>query len=83
MREARADDRQLRARDGKAQDTEAQALAAEIEAGALPADALIERYCALLYARSKSYVEVARITGLDRRLTAAPSGRLGGAGLSG
>ena len=38
-----------------------------IETGALSADALIERYCALLYARSKSYVEVARITGLDRR----------------
>ena len=55
------------ARDDKAQGTEAQALAAAIEAGTLTAEGLLERYCALLYARNKSYVEVARITGLDRR----------------
>jgi DNA-binding NtrC family response regulator len=33
----------------------------------LPAEELVQRYCAELYARSQSYVEVARITGLDRR----------------
>ena len=42
-------------------------LARELEAGALSADQLVQRYCALLYARTPSYVEVARITGLDRR----------------
>ncbi len=55
------------ARDGKAQDTETQALAAAIDTGALTAEALVRRYCAVLYARNRSYVEVARITGLDRR----------------
>lgn len=31
------------------------------------AEELVRRYCAALYARTESYVEVARITGLDRR----------------
>ncbi len=31
------------------------------------AEVLVQRYCAMLYARSRNYVEVARITGLDRR----------------
>jgi transcriptional regulator with GAF, ATPase, and Fis domain len=43
------------------------ALARELEAGVLTAAALQQRYCALLYARTRSYVEVARLTGLDRR----------------
>jgi DNA-binding NtrC family response regulator len=34
---------------------------------AIDADALVQRYCAALYQRTPSYVEVARITGLDRR----------------
>jgi len=42
-------------------------LAAELQDGALTADAVLERYCALLYDRTPSYVDVARITGLDRR----------------
>ena len=45
----------------------AEGLAREVEAGSLSADALVQRYCALLYARRPNYVEVARITGLDRR----------------
>ena len=44
------------------------ALSARIERGELAADAAGRRYCEhLLYAREQSYVEVARITGLDRR----------------
>jgi DNA-binding NtrC family response regulator len=43
------------------------ALAAELFAGALSAEQLVARYCAVLYARLGSYVEVARLTGLDRR----------------
>jgi DNA-binding NtrC family response regulator len=43
------------------------ALAADLEAGKLTAEQLIARYCALLYARTPSYVEVAQITALDRR----------------
>jgi hypothetical protein len=35
--------------------------------GAVTADGLLDRYCALLYAASPSYEAVARITGLDRR----------------
>jgi transcriptional regulator with GAF, ATPase, and Fis domain len=42
-------------------------LVAALREGALGANALVERYCALLYERSHNYVEVARITGLDRR----------------
>jgi DNA-binding NtrC family response regulator len=44
-----------------------QRLASELMSGALSAEAVIERYCALLYEREKSYVKVARRTGLDRR----------------
>ena len=33
----------------------------------LSAEVLLEQYCQALYTRSGSYVEVARITGLDRR----------------
>jgi transcriptional regulator of acetoin/glycerol metabolism len=43
------------------------ALSREVEAGRISADVLVQRYCALLYARTHSYVEVARISGLDRR----------------
>jgi DNA-binding NtrC family response regulator len=43
------------------------ALARELDAGGLSAEQLVQRYCALLYARTPSYVDVARITGLDRR----------------
>jgi DNA-binding NtrC family response regulator len=43
------------------------ALARELDAGSLTAEQLVQRYCALLYARIPSYVDVARITGLDRR----------------
>ncbi len=38
-----------------------------IAAGALTADELVARYCGLLYERHGTYVEVAKITGLDRR----------------
>jgi DNA-binding NtrC family response regulator len=54
-------------RDAVAAPSTAASLAREIEAGTLSADALQQRYCALLYARTGSYVEVARLTGLDRR----------------
>jgi len=42
-------------------------LPALLERGALTAEQLVERYCVALYARLQSYVEVARLTGLDRR----------------
>jgi transcriptional regulator with GAF, ATPase, and Fis domain len=42
-------------------------LAGLMERGVLSAEQLIGRYCALLYGRLHSYVEVARVTGLDRR----------------
>ena len=42
-------------------------LAAQLTRGELSAEALLARYCGLLHQRSSSYVEVARITGLDRR----------------
>lgn len=35
--------------------------------GKLTADELVRRDCEELYARTLNYVEVARITGLDRR----------------
>jgi transcriptional regulator with GAF, ATPase, and Fis domain len=38
-----------------------------VEAGALPADELVGRYCAMLYARSPVYAGVAQATQLDRR----------------
>ena len=47
--------------------TDHDAFTREIETGALSAEQLVQRYCALLYARTPSYVEVARATGLDRR----------------
>lgn len=40
---------------------------AAVRAGALTAEELVRRYCALLHRRHPSYVEVARRTGLDRR----------------
>ena len=42
-------------------------LLAEIARGTLDAEALVRGYCALLYGRTGSYVQVAKITGLDRR----------------
>lgn len=42
-------------------------LAAKFRQGAVGVEALVEAYCAQLYLRTQSYVEVARITGLDRR----------------
>lgn len=42
-------------------------LAARIERGELAAEELVRAYCEHLYAREKSYVQVAKITGLDRR----------------
>jgi hypothetical protein len=45
----------------------ASGLAEEISRGQLSAEQLLTKYCAMLYDRSKSYVEVARVTGLDRR----------------
>ena len=35
--------------------------------GALTADQLVARYCALVYAETRSYQETARRLGLDRR----------------
>jgi DNA-binding NtrC family response regulator len=46
-------------------------LLSAIEAGTLTADALLDAYCARLFAKHQSYVEVARITGLDRRTVKA------------
>jgi DNA-binding NtrC family response regulator len=43
------------------------ALTRGLQAGSLSAEALVAGYCAMLYARNPSYVEVARTTGLDRR----------------
>ena len=45
------------------------------EAGTLTAEDLLARYCALLYDHRKNYVEVARITGLDRRTVKKYVGR--------
>lgn len=45
----------------------ATALAQVLEAGALPAEALLSRYCALVYGQTGSYQETARRLGLDRR----------------
>ena len=42
-------------------------LAARIERGELDVEALVRSYCEHLYARTKSYVQVAKLTGLDRR----------------
>ena len=42
-------------------------LSRRIERGELAAEELVRAYCELLYAREKSYVQVAKITGLDRR----------------
>jgi DNA-binding NtrC family response regulator len=47
------------------------ALAADILAGNLTADALLQRYCTLLYSRNGSYEQTARITALDRRTVKA------------
>ena len=42
-------------------------LAREVRDGTLDANALLTRYCAMLYRRAGTYEEVARRTGLDRR----------------
>ena len=42
-------------------------LVGRMEHGELAADELVRAYCERLYARSKSYVQVAKVTGLDRR----------------
>lgn len=42
-------------------------LQAELEAGSLTAEQLLNQYCRLLYDRCGTYEEVARRTGLDRR----------------
>jgi len=42
-------------------------LSQRIERGELAAEELVRAYCELLYARERSYVQVAKITGLDRR----------------
>ena len=45
----------------------AMALAADLQRGALCAEILLDRYCALVYAATGSYVETAARLGLDRR----------------
>ena len=45
----------------------AENMAAALRAGALTADELLSRYCALVYAETRSYQETARRLGLDRR----------------
>ncbi|HEU4536573.1 MAG TPA: sigma 54-interacting transcriptional regulator, partial [Polyangiaceae bacterium] len=44
-----------------------EALVDALRRGALDAETLLDRYCALLYATHGSYEAVARVTGLDRR----------------
>ncbi len=39
----------------------------QVERGSLSAEQLLAHYCGMLYGRTGSYVEVAQITGLDRR----------------
>lgn len=51
----------------KAQRTDASGLAQAIERGQLTAEEVIRQYCRMLYARTPNFVEVAGITGLDRR----------------
>jgi len=46
---------------------ESAGLAGALAGGSLTADELVARYCALLYERHGTYVEVAKVTGLDRR----------------
>jgi transcriptional regulator with AAA-type ATPase domain len=46
---------------------ETESLAAAIEAGQLTAEQLLQRYCALVYAKTGSLQETARRLGLDRR----------------
>ena len=45
----------------------AQPLSRALSGVSLSAEQLLQQYCAALYQRTPSYVEVARITGLDRR----------------
>ncbi len=42
-------------------------IARDLLAGTLSADALLDRYCTLVYSQTDSYEEAARRTGLDRR----------------
>ena len=53
--------------DAQARVDESAGLSAALVGGALTAEELVRRYCALLYERHGTYVEVAKITGLDRR----------------
>jgi transcriptional regulator with PAS, ATPase and Fis domain len=46
---------------------EAQRLAEDLDAGRLSAEDLLQRYCALVYSRTRNYEETARRLGLDRR----------------
>jgi DNA-directed RNA polymerase specialized sigma24 family protein len=46
-------------------------LAEAVCAGRLTADALLTRYCTLVYAETESYQETARRLGLDRRTVRA------------
>jgi DNA-binding NtrC family response regulator len=50
-------------------------LAAQIEAGALSADELLDRYCAIVHRSSGSYEAAARRLGLDRRTVKARASR--------
>ena len=52
-------------------------LGALVEAGAMDAEALLDRYCALVYGQAGSWVEAARRLGLDRRTVKARAERAG------
>jgi transcriptional regulator with GAF, ATPase, and Fis domain len=52
---------------GKASSSAAASLLSRIERAELDAESLLRAYCELLYERSGSYVQVAKLTGLDRR----------------
>jgi len=46
-------------------------MVAAMREGTLPAEEVLRGYCSFVYARTGSYVETARLLGLDRRTVKA------------